>query len=147
MEIIKDIKKLIEEYKSKMNDCDTLIEEYTIKGKAIAKNGGDSSLYYSNMKHQETKRQTLLQAQKDFESLLISHEDDLVKEHKIMNDGLNANPVILTFNEVENMSDEEIIFFNKKTSMFAKWKNIKALELFEERICKINKSKSKNNMQ
>lgn len=67
---------------------------------------------------------------------------DLVKEHKIMNDGLNVNSVILTFNEVKSMSDEEIIFLNKKTSMFAKWKNIKALELFEERICKINKINS-----
>lgn len=82
MEIVKDIRKLIEEYKSKINDCDTLIKEYTIKGKAIAKNGGDSSLYYSNIKHQETKRQTLFQAQKDFESLIINHEDDLIKLHE-----------------------------------------------------------------
>lgn len=81
-EIIKDIKKLVKEYKYKINDCDTLIEEYTIKGKGISLNGGDSSLYYSNMKQQETKRQTLFQALKDFESLLILHEDNLLSNIK-----------------------------------------------------------------
>lgn len=80
-EIIKDIKKLVKEYKYKINDCDTLIEEYTIKGKGISLNGG-SSLYYSNMKQHETKRQTLFQALKDFESLLILHEDNLLSNIK-----------------------------------------------------------------
>lgn len=80
MPILEDIKKFIKEYKSKIKDCDVLIEDYTKKGKAITKNSGDSSIYYSNMKHQETKKQTLIQAQKDFESLLIVYEDNLIKK-------------------------------------------------------------------
>lgn len=85
LEMLKDIKKNIENYKAKIENCNILIEDYTKKGKAISSKGGDSSIYYSNMKVQEVRKEVLVQALKDFESLVIVYEDDIVEEAEKLN--------------------------------------------------------------
>lgn len=60
-----------------------------------------------------------------------------------MDKDLSRDIVILTLNEVEKMSDEQIISFQKTTSMFAKWKNIDALSLFEDKLQNANSNSSK----
>ena len=59
--IFQDIRKIIIDYEQKIKDCDVLIE---------------ANLKNIEVKKQEIKKQTLIQAQKDFESLLIIYEKD-----------------------------------------------------------------------
>lgn len=67
--ILKDIKKIIRDYSEKIKDCDILIE-------------ANANLDKVEIKKQEIKKQTLIQAQKDFESLLLIYDENKLEDIK-----------------------------------------------------------------
>lgn len=72
--MFKDVRKMIDSYNLKINDSDILIKDYELKIKECGKDNINYIMFYSNLKQQEMKKQTLIQVIKDLESLIINHE-------------------------------------------------------------------------
>lgn len=72
--MFKDVRKMIDNYNLKINDSDILIKDYELKIKECGKDNINYIMFYSNLKQQEMKKQTLIQVIKDLESLIINHE-------------------------------------------------------------------------
>lgn len=70
------IEKLIKEYKDKVNDCDTALDNIALK-KTDARANNQNELDYLLKEEvvKQAQKQAYAQAQKDFESLLVNNEN------------------------------------------------------------------------